>query len=202
LLKKLIVTAMAAGLIFSVSPQETEAASSKVKVKVSALNVREKATVNSKKVGLVYKNQTLTYKGRVGAWKKVSYKGKTRYVYGAYVGSASGTAKKTSVAPSSSRGSYKMTMNTSAYTPYCVGCSGITASGINVKNNQTYKGYKIIAAPRQFAIGTKMYIPGFGHAIVQDRGGAIVGNKLDLLVKTKSQAYSWGRKNVTVTIYR
>lgn len=200
MLKKLIVTAMAAVLILSVSPQETEAASSKVKVKVSALNVRAKATVNSTKVGTVYKNQTLTYKGRVGAWKKVSYKGKTRYVHGAYVsGTSTKTAKKASV---SSRGSYKMTMNTSAYTPYCVGCSGITASGINVKNSQTYKGYKIIAAPRQFAIGTKMYIPGFGHAIVQDRGGAIVGNKLDLLVRTKSQAYSWGRKNVTVTIYR
>jgi len=193
---------MAAGLILSVSPQETEAASSKVKVKVSALNVRAKATVNSTKVGTVYKNQSLTYKGSVGAWKKVSYKGKTRYVHGAYVKSASGAKKTSYKAPRSSRGSYKMTMNTSAYTPYCVGCSGITASGVNVRNTQTYKGYKIIAAPRQFAIGTKMYIPGFGHAIVQDRGGAIVGNKLDLLVRTKSQAYNWGRKNVTVTIYR
>lgn len=203
MLKKLMLTAMAAGLIFSVSPQETEAASSKkVTVKASALNVRAKATVYSSKVGTVYKNQKLTYKGSVGAWKKVSYKGKTRYVHGAYVGGTSKAKSKKTAVKASTRGSYKMTMNTSAYTPYCVGCSGITASGINVKNSQTYKGYKIIAAPRQFKIGTKMYIPGFGHAIVQDRGGAIVGNKLDLLVRTKSQAYSWGRKNVTVTIYR
>lgn len=201
MLKKLMLTAMAAGLVLSVSPQETEAASSsKVTVKVSALNVRAKASVKSTKVGTVYKNQTLTYKGRVGAWKKVSYKGKTRYVYGSYVGTKARAKKAAVKAPS--KGSYKMTMNTSAYTPYCAGCSGITASGINVKKSQTYKGYKIIAAPRQFKIGTKMYIPGFGHAIVQDRGGAIVGNKLDLLVSNNAQAYKWGRKNVTVTIYR
>lgn len=210
-MKKTIQWVLAAILMVSIlswteSKAEAAGKSPKVTVTTSVLNVREKATVSSKRVGQVRRGQVFNYRGKVGAWIKIGYKGKTYYIHGnyarvSYYGSSVkrlGNVKAKPVGKSS----YKMKMNTSAYTPYCVGCSGVTASGVNVKSSQTYKGYKIIAAPKQFAFGTKMYIPGFGHAIVLDRGGAITGNKLDLLVRTKSQAYAWGRKNVTVTVYR
>lgn len=210
-MKKTIQWVLAAILMVSIlswteSKAEAAGKSPKVTVTTSVLNVREKATVSSKRVGQIRRGQVFNYRGKTGAWVKIGYKGKTYYVHGNYVNVTyynSGVAKlgKTATKPVG-KSSYKMKMNTTAYTPYCVGCSGVTASGVNVKSSQTYKGYKIIAAPKQFAFGTKMYIPGFGHAIVLDRGGAITGNKLDLLVGTKSEAYAWGRKNVTVTVYR
>lgn len=210
-MKKTIQWMLAAILMVSIlswteSRAEASTKSPKATVTTSTLNVREKATVSSKRVGKVHRGQVFNYRGKTGAWVKIGYKGKTHYVHGKYVRVAypkSSPVKlgKTATKPVG-KSSYKVKMNTTAYTPSCVGCSGITASGVNVKSSQTYKGYKIIAAPKQFAFGTKMYIPGFGHAIVLDRGGAITGNKLDLLVRTKSQAYAWGRKNVTVTVYR
>lgn len=210
-IKKTIQWMLAAILVVSISlwienKAEAAAKSSKVTVTTSVLNVREKATVSSKRVGQIYRGQVFNYRGKTGAWVKIGYKGKTYYVHGKHVNvrhykSSPVKLGKTATKPVG-KSSYKVRMNTTAYTPYCKGCSGITASGVNVKASQTYKGYKIVAAPRQFAFGTKMYIPGFGHAIVLDRGGAITGDKLDLLVRTKSQAYAWGRKNVTVTVYR
>lgn len=193
--------ALALGVVVAFAPQvdPAEAASKTVRVDTSVLNVRAKATVKSSDVGNVYRNQKLKVYKKVGAWYQIKHKGKNRYIHSVYT-RGNGSKKASFSKPVS--GGYKMTMNTSAYTASCAGCSGITASGYNVRNTTTYNGYKIVAASTQFPIGTKMYIPGFGNAIVLDRGGAIKGNKLDLLVGSNSQAYSWGRKNVTVTIYR
>lgn len=208
-MKKMMMMAVALVLMFTVigmNPGKTEAATPKVTVTTKVLNVRDKASTYGKRVGQVRKGQVFNYRGKVGAWIKIGYGKHTRYVHGSYVRVTSPGVKPTPLAKAAAapvgKSSYKVKMNTSAYTPYCVGCSGITASGKNVKSTQTHNGYKIVAAPPQYKFGTRMYIPGFGNAIVLDRGGAIKGNKLDLLVKTKSQAYAWGRKNVTVTVYR
>lgn len=208
-MKKMMMTAVALVLMLTVigmNPGKTEAATPKVTVTTNVLNVRDKASTYGKKVGQVRKGQVFNYRGKVGAWIKIGYGKHTRYLHGNYVRVTTPGAKPVPLAKAAAKpvgkSSYKVTMNTSAYTPYCVGCSGITASGKNVKVSQTHNGYKIVAAPPQYKFGTRMYIPGFGNAIVLDRGGAIKGNKLDLLVRTKSQAYAWGRKNVTVTVYR
>lgn len=85
-----------------------------------------------------------------------------------------------------------------AYTPYCEGCSGISAAGINLRENP---GLKLIAAdPRVIPMGTKVWVEGYGNAVVGDTGGAIKGNKIDILVQSKSEAYSWGRKKVRIKI--
>lgn len=209
-MKKMMMTAVALVLmltVIGVNPLKTEAATPKVTVTTNVLNVRDKASLSGKRVGQIRKGQVFNYRGKVGAWVKIGYGKHTRYVHGAYVRvtrykSKAVTLNKAAATKPVGKSSYKVRMNTSAYTPYCVGCSGITASGKNVKSSQTHNGYKIVAAPPQYKFGTRMYIPGFGNAIVLDRGGAIKGNKLDLLVRTKSQAYAWGRKNVTVTVYR
>ena len=39
--------------------------------------------------------------------------------------------------------------------------------------------------------GTVVYIEGIGLRVVQDTGSAVVGNKLDVAVKTHSEALSW-----------
>lgn len=78
-----------------------------------------------------------------------------------------------------------------AYCP-CEKCcgrfsDGITASGVKAEG-------LIIAAPKDIPFGTQMYIEGYGWGIVQDRGGAIKGKRLDLLFSTHNLALNWGVK--------
>ncbi|WP_214845413.1 SH3 domain-containing protein [Exiguobacterium sp. S90] len=108
----------------------------------------------------------------------------------------------------SAKSGTKVTMNVSAYTndPSSNGSQlyngrALTASGYDVTNTITYNGMRIVAASSQYPIGTRMHISGIGEAIVLDRGGAIQGNKLDLLVGSQQEAINWGRQNVTVTVY-
>ncbi|KZE36128.1 hypothetical protein AV656_15615 [Bhargavaea cecembensis] len=85
-----------------------------------------------------------------------------------------------------------------AYTASCNGCSGITATGINLKANP---GAKVIAVdPSVIPLGSKVWVEGYGTAVAGDTGGAIKGNKIDIFVPTKDQAYSFGRKKVKIKI--
>jgi resuscitation-promoting factor RpfB len=89
-------------------------------------------------------------------------------------------------------------VTSTAYTASCTGCSGITTTGVNLKANP---GAKVIAVdPNIIPLGTKVYVEGYGYAVAADTGGAIKGNKIDVFVPTKSQAYSWGRKTVRIKI--
>lgn len=92
----------------------------------------------------------------------------------------------------------KMTVKATAYTAYCNGCSGTTATGINLRANPDVK--VIAVDPRVIPLGTKVHVEGYGYAVAGDTGGAIKGNKVDLFVKSKSQATNWGVRNVTLTI--
>lgn len=85
-----------------------------------------------------------------------------------------------------------------AYTAYCAGCSGTTATGINLRANPNMK--LIAVDPRVVPLGSKVWVEGYGYAIAGDTGGAIKGNRIDLHMATKSQAYSWGRRQVKMKI--
>lgn len=99
----------------------------------------------------------------------------------------------------------KMTMTVTAYCagPCCCGKSadGITASGKSVRFN----GGKLVAADtRVLPFGSIVSIPGYANdqpVSVQDRGGAIKGHRLDLLMPTHAQARLWGRRVMEVTIW-
>ena len=85
-----------------------------------------------------------------------------------------------------------------AYTAHCNGCTGVTATGINLKSNPNLK--VIAVDPSVIPLGSKVWVEGYGHAIAGDTGGAIKGNKIDLFVASKSQAYDFGRKKVRVKV--
>jgi len=76
-----------------------------------------------------------------------------------------------------------------------------TASGTRPRHG-------IIAAPKNIPFGTRLYVPGYGWGTVEDRGGAIKGNKIDLFFEDDrgkpgsghKKALKWGRKNVRVTL--
>ena len=100
-----------------------------------------------------------------------------------------------------------VTLNTSAYTastcdkkPTDPGY-GITASGAYVQEWCT------VAAGKSYPLGTIMYIPYFkdkpngGWFVVQDRGGAIKDNKLDVYMETYDDCIKFGRRNLECHIY-
>jgi 3D (Asp-Asp-Asp) domain-containing protein len=77
---------------------------------------------------------------------------------------------------------------------------GITASGEEVENWHT------IAADKSIPLGTKVYIPYFrdkpnkGLFVVDDRGGAIKGNKIDIYMSNREDAKKWGRRTLSIFI--
>lgn len=76
----------------------------------------------------------------------------------------------------------------------CGGWGRRTASGAVPQEGVT------VAASKQFPFGTKLYIEGVGYRTVQDRGGAIKGNKLDVFVSSHSACYS-ANINRTADVY-
>jgi len=108
------------------------------------------------------------------------------------------TAKQASTKKSES---YKtLTVKASAYTANCNGCSGITATGINLKKNPSAK--VIAVDPKVIPLGTKVHVEGYGEAIAGDKGGAIKGNKIDVFLPSKQNAINWGVKTVEVKVYK
>jgi len=49
-------------------------------------------------------------------------------------------------------------------------------------------------------MGTRVYIPGYGYGVIEDTGGAIKGNKLDIYMEDDYQAIQWGRRTIEVRI--
>lgn len=93
-----------------------------------------------------------------------------------------------------------LTVNASAYTANCKGCSGVTATGLNLKKNPKVKAISV--DPKVIPLGTKVHVEGYGEAIAADTGGAIKGNKIDVFYSSKTKALNWGRKTVKVKVYQ
>lgn len=92
----------------------------------------------------------------------------------------------------------EMYVSSTAYTAGCNGCSGVTATGLDLKANP---GAKVIAVdPSVIPLGTKVYVEGYGYAVASDTGSAIKGNKIDVFFSSKSDAYRWGRKQVKIRV--
>lgn len=91
-----------------------------------------------------------------------------------------------------------MTVSSTAYTASCSGCSGHTATGVNLKNNPNAK--VIAVDPNVIPLGSKVHVEGYGYAIAADTGSAIKGNKIDVFFPEKSSAYRWGNKTVKIKI--
>ncbi|MBX8945917.1 DUF348 domain-containing protein [Lysinibacillus sp. K60] len=88
-----------------------------------------------------------------------------------------------------------------AYTAYCKGCSGTTATGINLRSGSA-PGLKVIAVdPSVIKLGSKVWVEGYGLAVAEDTGGAIKGNKIDIFVQSETEAKNWGVKKVRIKVF-
>ena len=107
------------------------------------------------------------------------------------------TSKTTSETTSKPNGK-ELYVTATAYTPNCSGCSGVTATGINVKANPNMK--LIAVDPSVIPLGSRVWVEGYGEAIAADTGGAIKGHKIDVLMSSDAAARQWGRKTVKVIV--
>jgi uncharacterized protein YabE (DUF348 family) len=89
-------------------------------------------------------------------------------------------------------------VNATAYTADCNGCSGQTATGINLRANPDVK--VIAVDPSIIPLGTKVYVEGYGYAVAADTGSAIRGYAIDVFVPNTSSAYRWGRRKVKIKV--
>ena len=84
-----------------------------------------------------------------------------------------------------------------AYCP-CSNCcgksDGITARGTKATANYT------VAMSSKYSFGTKIEIQGMGTYVVEDRGGAINDNRIDIYFDTHQEALNFGRRTVYLKV--
>ncbi|OJE41054.1 enterotoxin [Bacillus proteolyticus] len=102
-------------------------------------------------------------------------------------------------------GGREITVEATAYTanPGENGTYGgrvLTAMGHDLTANPNMK--VIAVDPKVIPLGSKVWVEGYGEAIAGDTGGAIKGNRIDVLVGSDSNADSWGRKSVKVKVIK
>jgi len=107
-------------------------------------------------------------------------------------GANSRTTPSTTVSSNAVGQIYKIT----AYCP-CAKCCGKT-SGRTAMGTQATAG-RTVAASSKFAFGTKLNINGHTYT-VEDRGGAIKGNKIDIFVNSHAEALAWGVRYLPVSV--
>ena len=91
-------------------------------------------------------------------------------------------------------GIYKVTAYC-ACSKCCGKSTGRTASGTRATAGRT------VAASRRFSFGTKLLINGKVY-VVEDRGGAIQGNRIDVYMTSHSKALAWGVKYLPVQVIK
>lgn len=72
---------------------------------------------------------------------------------------------------------------------------GITADGSKARKGT------LAADTTRYPFGTRMYVPGYGWGVVQDRGRAIKGDRLDVFFGSHKKALEWGRQRLEVDVY-
>ncbi|MFC0270865.1 LysM peptidoglycan-binding domain-containing protein [Metabacillus herbersteinensis] len=92
----------------------------------------------------------------------------------------------------------EFTVLATAYTASCEGCSGTTATGVDLKANPDEK--VIAVDPNVIPLGSKVYVEGYGYATAEDTGGAIKGNRIDVFIPTEGAAISFGKREVNIKV--
>ena len=83
----------------------------------------------------------------------------------------------------------------------------VEATAYTYTGNKTATGVEpreglIAVDPKVIAMGSKVYVEGYGYAIAADTGGAIRGNRIDVFFPTFRQCVDWGRKSVRIYVLK
>lgn len=164
--------------------------------KDSSLEKGKEKVIASGEEGTVVRTYEITYENGKPVKRKVLKENVTKESKNRIV--AVGTKETQNLVTLSSGSGKVFTMTASAFTANCSGCSGYTATGINLKANPNLK--VIAVDPNVIPLGTKVWVEGYGEAIAGDTGGHIKGSRIDIHVPSKADAYSWGVRKVKVKI--
>ncbi len=94
-------------------------------------------------------------------------------------------------------------MRVTAYCP-CKKCCGKYSDGVTAHGYKIRPGDAFVAADKEYPFGTEMIIAGYknGQPVkVLDRGGVIVGNRLDVFFHCHEEALKWGVRDLGVKIH-
>lgn len=83
-----------------------------------------------------------------------------------------------------------MTVESTAYTH----TGNKTATGVEPREGL------IAVDPKVIAMGSKVYVEGYGYAIAADTGGDIRGNRIDVFFSSLRQCIDWGRRPVHIYV--
>lgn len=180
----------------------------------SDVNIREGQSMQSRILGVLGKATKVTGESMNNGWVKIEYKGNTAYVGQKLLSTTEvkveqpkEPAKKPAENNNNNNNnngnnglnySRVINMNATAYSPDPAENGGysVTALGTPLRRG-------VVAVDRRvIPLGTKLYIEGYGYARAEDTGGAIKGNKIDLLFNTKAECRNFGRRNVKVYILK
>lgn len=182
----------------------------------SGVNVRESYTTESNKVkGLIYGSKvTVTEKldnwGKIGEnqWVLLDNFSTTKPVIEepkkeTKTNNNNGDNKSNNVSTNESTGWVKFTASSYCFCSKCCGkTTGTTASGTKATAGRT------VAMSSSYPFGTKVLIKTSSGKIlnngnpyiVEDRGGAIKGNKIDIFQNSHQEALNFGRQTVYVKV--
>ncbi|MFS0636136.1 3D domain-containing protein [Mesobacillus foraminis] len=192
-MKKLLFTMTTVFFILFGMSNLASAASNTYTVKkgdtLYGIAIKHKTTVNSIKSWNKLKSNTIhpNQKLKVSGTKVTASKPKTK-------------AKTTTASKTKNKVVKTLTVNASAFTANCKGCSGITYTGINLKKNPNAK--VISVDPKVIPLGSKVYVEGYGYAVAADKGSAIKGKRIDVFMNSYNKAIQWGRRTVKVQILK
>jgi len=75
-----------------------------------------------------------------------------------------------------------------------------TYTGNNTASGVPPRRGVVAVDPSVIPLGTRLYVDGYGYCTALDRGSAIKGNKIDVFLESRQQAYRWGVRQVKVYV--
>lgn len=90
------------------------------------------------------------------------------------------------------------TFEATAYTAHCEGCSGVTRTGVDLRENP--EADVIAVDPDVIPLGARVEVRGHGEFLAADTGGAITGEKIDIFMPDIEDAQSFGRQSVEIRV--
>lgn len=192
--------ATAATTVATTAKKTTQAFKSYEMYTNDELNLRSGAGTGYSKVTVIpYASLVTVTENAKDGWYPVNYNGKSGYVFGKYLQKEKPKVTTTVITTKATTESSKKTTSTSSkhlgtfkVTAYCAcekccgsGSTGYTASGTKATAGRT------IAASSKYAFGTKLMFNGTVYT-VEDRGGSVDGNVIDLYFDSHKEACNWG----------
>lgn len=183
----------------------------------SNLCIREEPDINSYVSNYLYEGMTLDILEKSNGWYKIKYEDAIGYVKEEYIVEYDQAPPNPIYEKSKNQSIFKNLMKIpipikAELTAYC-NCDICSEAWGSQTAMQTHTRIGIIAAPKDIALGSKVYIPELknykddGIFNVEDRGGAVVVKRdgtyiIDVWLPTHDQVEEFGRKKTVVYLMR